>query len=116
MNNNPRIAAAAINTASSAAEVNTALFHIGSKPRRTPEKMKPGSVAANRFRGNDMLPAFAPFCHRRPTAEASVSLCDSGTASRSEGSSDTVFVAVSGTAFRSAVIASLEPVSEIETF
>ena len=36
MNNNPRIAAAAINTA---------LFHIGNKPRRTPEKMNGGKVA-----------------------------------------------------------------------
>src|ERR1044071_3719173 len=39
MNNTPRTAAAAINTA---------LFHIGSRPRRTPEKMKPGTVAPKR--------------------------------------------------------------------
>ena len=113
MNNNPRIAAAAINTA---------LFHIGTKPRRTPEKMNPGSVA----RRGSKATTFSCFASAlRLTAslatsfsygDAAVSLCDSGTASRSEVSSDTVFVAVSGTTFRSAVIASLEPVSEIETF
>src|SRR5215831_14310448 len=38
MNKRPRIVAAAINTA---------LFHIGNKPSRTPEKTKPGRVAPN---------------------------------------------------------------------
>ena len=39
MNSSPRMAAAARNTA---------LFHIGSKPRSTPEKIKPGNAAPNR--------------------------------------------------------------------
>ena len=67
MNNSPRVAAAARNTA---------LFHIGSRPRITPEKIKPGNVAPKR--SDVTLSCFSVSVN---TAGEDVPVCDSATLS-----------------------------------
>src|SRR5262245_42431906 len=82
MNKSPRIVAAPINTA---------LFHIGNRPSRTPEKTKPGRVAPN-------LPdKGAACCSASVTAgNDATSVMEVETLSVPLGFSETVAPAVSG--------------------
>src|SRR6185312_11815644 len=91
MNSNPRIAAAAIYTA---------LFHIGSKPRRTPEKMNGRKVA---IKGSAVIAASFVDCMATDTE--GISICDSRTSPLGLG--ETARGAVSGNPFDWAVIVSI---------
>src|SRR6266550_8825236 len=91
MNNNPRIAAAAINTA---------LFHIGSKLRRAPEKMNGRKVA---IKGSAVIVVSSVDCEATDTE--GISTCDSRTSPL--GLAETARGAVSGNPFGMAVIVSV---------
>ena len=91
MNNNPRIAAAAINTA---------LFHIGSKPRRAPEKMN-GRRAV--VKGSAVILVSSVDCMGTDTE--GISICDSRTSPL--GLAEAARGAVSGNSFGWAVIVSV---------
>src|SRR5213080_556179 len=91
MNNNPRIAAAAINTA---------LFHIGSKLRRAPEKMYGRQVA---IKGSAVIVVSSVDC-TAPDSEG-ISTCGSRTSPL--GLAETARGAVSGNPFGWAVIVSV---------
>src|SRR5256886_16165853 len=88
MNNNPRIAAAAINTA---------LFHIGSKLRRAPEKMNGRRVV---IKGSAVIVVFSVDCLAADTE--GISTWDSRTSPLGLG--ETARGAVSGNPFGWAVI------------
>src|SRR5438132_2750081 len=94
MNKNPSTAAAAINTA---------LFHIGSRPSRTPEKMNPGKVLRKRSTGRTTS------CFSSVATEAEViSLLGSEMFSGRVASSETISGAISGDGFGCATTASGE--------
>ena len=91
MNNNPRIAAAAINTA---------LFHIGSKLRSAPEKMNGRKVA---IKGSAAIVVSSVDC--MATGAEGISTCDSRTSPL--GLAETARGVVSGNPFGWAVIVSV---------
>src|SRR5712691_4352104 len=91
MNNNPRIAAAAINTA---------LFHIGSKLRRAPEKMNGRRVVT---KGSAVIVVSSVDCMATDTE--GISTWDSRTSPL--GLADAARGAVSGNPFGWAVIVSI---------
>src|SRR5258705_10240765 len=90
MNKNPRIAAAAINTA---------LFHIGSKLRRAPEKMNGRKVA---IKGSAVTVVSFGDCMATDTE--GISTCDSRTSPL--GLAEAARGAVSGNPFARGVIVS----------
>ena len=93
MNSSPRIAAAAINTA---------LFHIGSKPRRTAEKMNGRKVA---IKGSAVIVVSSVDCMGTDTER--VSIRGSRTSSSPLGLPETETGAVSDNVFGETALVSL---------
>src|ERR1700749_1442509 len=94
MNNNPRMAAAAINTA---------LFHIGSKPRRAPEKMNGRKVA---IKGSAAIAGAS--VDRMATDTEDISACGSRTTSGSVGLPITEVLMLPGDPFAGGMVVLVE--------